>query len=226
MITENIPIITLDGPSGTGKGTLCHMLAKYLGWHFLDSGALYRVLAIAAIKRKVSLDDIDNLLKILNLLDIQFITNEDLGVNVILDGEDVSAELRSEQTGQNASKIAVLPMVRAALLGKQREFAKLPGLVTDGRDMGTVVFPNAVLKIYLYADASERAKRRFLQLQEKGINSSIDEVMVELAKRDARDTQREYAPLKPATDAVFVDTTGLTIAQVFANILQLIHEKL
>lgn len=226
MSTENIPIITLDGPSGTGKGTLCHMLAKHLGWHFLDSGALYRVLALAAIKRKVSLDDIDNLLKILSLLDIEFITNEDLGVNVILDGEDVSAELRSEQTGQNASKIAVLPMVRAALLGKQREFAKLPGLVTDGRDMGTVVFPNAILKIYLYADASERAKRRFLQLQEKGINATIDEVNIELAKRDARDTQRQYAPLKPATDAVFVDTTGLTIAQVFANILQLIHEKL
>lgn len=225
MSIQNIPIITLDGPSGTGKGTLCHMLAKHLGWHFLDSGALYRVLALGAIKRDIELDNIDSLLNIVDTLNISFIANDDLEVKTILDGEDVTEELRFEQTGQNASKIAALPTIRAALLDKQRAFAKLPGLVTDGRDMGTVVFPNAILKIYLYATSEERAKRRYLQLQAKGINVSLERVANELAERDFRDTERQYAPLKPALDAVLVDTTGLTIAQVFANILQLLHEK-
>ncbi len=226
MNIDNIPIITLDGPSGTGKGTLCHMLAKHLGWHFLDSGVLYRVLALAAAKRDVSLDDASKLVEIVNEVNLRFLAHDDLDVKILLDEEDVSQELRTEQTGQNASKVAALPVVRAALLDKQRAFAQLPGLVTDGRDMGTVVFPKAILKIYLYASAEERARRRYLQLQDKGINVSLEQVADELAKRDSRDTERQHAPLKPAEDAVLIDTTGLSIAQVFANILQLIHEKL
>ncbi len=226
MIADNIPIITLDGPSGTGKGTLCHMVAKHLGWHFLDSGALYRVLALAAVKRQVSLDDLDKLVAIASSLNLNFITNDSLEVSILLDEEDVSKELRSEEIGQSASKVAALPLVRSALLDRQRAFAKLPGLVTDGRDMGTVVFPNAFLKIYLYASAAERAQRRYLQLQGKGINVSLEQVTEELAQRDARDMDRKSSPLKPAKDAILIDTTGLSIAQVFANILQLIHEKL
>lgn len=222
----NIPIITLDGPSGTGKGTLCHMLAKHLNWNFLDSGVLYRILALAAFKKSVNLDDLDGLLGIANTLNLRFVVADDSDVKVLLDGVEVTKELRTEQTGQNASKIAALPMVRSVLLERQREFARLPGLVTDGRDMGTVVFPNAILKIYLYASEAERAKRRYLQLQDKGINVSLEQVAKELAERDARDMARQHAPLKPAEDAVLVDTTGLSIAQVFANILQLLHEKL
>lgn len=226
MNTKNIPIITLDGPSGTGKGTLCHMLAKHLGWNFLDSGVLYRILALAAVKRSVDLVECDKLVAIIDLLNISFISNDNLDTTVLLDNADITQELRSEQTGQNASKIATLPAVRSALLDKQRAFAKLPGLVTDGRDMGTVVFPDAILKVYLYASEEERAKRRYLQLQAKGVNVSLLQVTEELAKRDLRDTERQCSPLKPAADAVLVDTTGLTIAQVFANILQLTHEKL
>lgn len=226
MTLQNIPIITLDGPSGTGKGTLCHMLAKHLGWNFLDSGALYRILALATTKLSIDLADSAKITDIVNRLDIKFIPTANLDVTVLLDNKDVTKELRSEQTGQNASKIAILPSVRLALLAKQRDFAKFPGLVTDGRDMGTVVFPEAFLKIYLYASEGERARRRYLQLHEKGINLSLKQVADELAQRDLRDCKRQVAPLMPAEDAVLVDTTGLTIAQVFTNILQLIHQKL
>ena len=226
MTKENVQVITLDGPSGTGKGTLCHKVAKHLGWNFLDSGALYRVLAVAAIQQNVSFDNLDKLIEIAVDLDLNFVANDNLEVTVILSGQDVTAEIRAEQTGQNASKLAALPAVREALLQRQRDFATAPGLVTDGRDMGTVVFPNASLKIYLDASSAERARRRHLQLQARGINVSLEQVEEELAKRDARDMAREHAPLKPAEDAVLIDTTGLTIAQVFANILQLIHEKL
>lgn len=226
MIKEIVPIITLDGPSGTGKGTLCHKIAKHLGWNFLDSGAIYRVLAVAALRRNISFTDIDNLISTAINLDLQFSANDNLDISVFLDGKDVSQEVRSEETGQNASKIGVLPAVREALLQRQRDFAELPGLVTDGRDMGTVVFPDAMIKIYLFASAEERAKRRYLQLQAKGISVSLQQIEEELKLRDARDTQREHAPLKPASDAFMVDTTGLSIAQVFANILQLIHQKL
>jgi len=226
MNTKEAPIITLDGPSGTGKGTLSHMLAKHLGWGYLDSGVFYRILALEAFRRDIGLENSNKLIEITSLLNISFIPNENLDTTVLLDGEDISLELRSEQTGQNASKVAALPEVRLALLDKQRAFAKLPGLVTDGRDMGTVVFPNAILKVFLFASEAERARRRYLQLQEKGVNVSLIEVTEELKKRDLRDTQRECSPLKPADDAILVDTTGLTIAQVFANILQLIDDKL
>lgn len=219
------PVITIDGPSGTGKGTICHMLARHLGWHFLDSGALYRVLAFAAVKHAIDFNDVDKLVTLAHHLDLRF--EVDLAQNsvVLLDKQDISSEIRAEQCGQNASKIAVVPEIRQALLARQRAFATAPGLVTDGRDMGTVVFPQAPLKIYLYASTEERAARRFLQLKESGNNASLAQVVDELAKRDARDTARACSPLRPADDAIQIDTTGLTIVQVFDNVLQLVNKR-
>ena len=217
-----VPVITLDGPSGTGKGTLCHMLAEELGWHFLDSGAIYRVLAYAARKRSIDTQDVDKLVKLAHGLHLRFV----LGGVVLLDEEDISDAIRAERCGQEASQIAVIPEVRAALLARQRAFATLPGLVTDGRDMGTVVFPDAILKIYLYASASERAQRRYLQLKASGNDARLSQVVEELAKRDARDTSREHAPLMPAEDAVQIDTTGLTIVQVFDSVLYYVRSRI
>lgn len=224
--SKNVPVITLDGPSGTGKGTICHMLANHLQWHVLDSGSIYRVLALAARKKQIDFNNELDLVELAHALDLRFETDPEQKARVLLEGKNVIEEIRSEQCGQDASKIAVLPKVREALLARQRAFAMLPGLVTDGRDMGTVVFPDAVLKIYLYASSEERAFRRYLQLKEKKIDASLAEVVDELAKRDARDTSRLHAPLKPAEDAVFIDTTGLTIVQVFNNVLKLVDEHL
>lgn len=223
---HNISVITIDGPSGTGKGTLCHMLAKKLNWNFLDSGAIYRVLAYAAIKSNIDLNDVDSLVELANQLDLRFDVDKTQSSIVILDEKNISNEIREESTGQNASKIAAIPEVRHALLERQRAFATPPGLVTDGRDMGTVVFPKAKLKIFLYASDEERANRRYLQLKESGNNASLAQVMEELLKRDARDTARSHSPLLPAVDAIKLDTTGLTIAQVFANVLQLTNDRL
>lgn len=219
-----VPVITLDGPSGTGKGTICHMLANHLDWHVLDSGCIYRVLAYAARKKSINFDNVAEMVQLAHSLDIRFETDPHLKGTVLLDKEDVFNQIRSEECGQDASKIAVVPEIRDALLARQRAFAMLPGLVTDGRDMGTVVFPQAILKIYLDASPEERAQRRYFQLKEKGINVSLGQVADELAKRDARDTARLHAPLKPAEDAIHVDTTGLTIVQVFNNVLQLIDK--
>ncbi len=226
MKHDQIPIITLDGPSGTGKGTLCYKLAAHLGWHVLDSGAIYRVLAYAAKLNKLSLEDVPALVTLAESLNLRFETAPWQTNQVLLDNKNVFEEIRTEQCGQDASKLAVLVDVRAALLQRQRDFAQLPGLVTDGRDMGTVVFPDACLKIYLFASEKERATRRYFQLKEKGIDVSLAKVVDELAKRDARDTQRSQSPLKPAVDAALIDTTGLTIAQVFENVLILINEHL
>lgn len=226
MSRQHVPVITLDGPSGTGKGTLCHLLAEHLGWHFLDSGAIYRVLAFAAIKYRIDLTDVEQLVVQAHQLNLSFEVCPESHCIVYLDGQDISHDIRTEQCGQDASKIAVIPDVRAALLARQRAFAISPGLVTDGRDMGTVVFPDAILKIYLSASVDERANRRYLQLKESGNNVSLAQVVNELAKRDARDTQRTHAPLKPAEDSVFVDTTGLKISQVFDFVLKLINERL
>lgn len=223
---RNVPVITLDGPSGTGKGTLCHRLANHLDWHVLDSGCLYRVLAYAARKKRVDFNNVVAMVELANSLNLHFETDPHQKSQVVLDGKNVFDEIRSEQCGQDASKIAVVPEVREALLARQRAFARIPGLVTDGRDMGTVVFPEAVLKIYLYASVEERASRRYFQLKENGIDVSLAEVVDELAKRDARDTERLHAPLKPAEDAVLIDTTGLTIVQVFSNVLKLVDERL
>ncbi|MDP3704649.1 MAG: (d)CMP kinase [Legionellaceae bacterium] len=222
--TQDVPVITLDGPSGTGKGTLCYRLAKHLGWHFLDSGAIYRVLAYAATKQALDYHEIAKLVTLAVSLRLRFDVDDDGHAIVFLDGEDVSQHIRSEQVGQDASKIAEIPDVREALLTRQRAFAELPGLVTDGRDMGTVVFPKAILKLYLYATAEERAMRRYLQLKSKGNDASLAQVIDELAKRDARDMARAHSPLTPASDAVQVDTTGLTIVQVLESILQLVRK--
>lgn len=227
MINKNhIPVITLDGPSGTGKGTICHLLAKRLKWNMLDSGAIYRVLAFAARKKSIALSDIEQLKDLALSLNLRFESTEQNESKVLLDNEEVSSQIRTEQCGQDASRVAVIPEVREALLARQRGFAQPPGLVTDGRDMGTVVFPNAALKVFLYANEEERAQRRYLQLKEKEISVSLAQVVEELVKRDTRDTARTHAPLKPADDAVKIDTTGLSIAQVFESILELLPERL
>ena len=225
-VSSSVPVITIDGPSGTGKGTICHLLANHLNWHVLDSGSLYRVLAYAARTKGLDFNDSSALVELAHNLNIRFDTNPHHKSQVILDGNDVFDQLRTEQCGQDASKIAAVPEIRDALLARQRAFAQAPGLVTDGRDMGTVVFPNAILKIYLYATPEVRAFRRYFQLKEKGIDASLAEVVDELAKRDARDTQRLHAPLKPAADSVLIDTTGLTVVQVFDNVLKLTDEHL
>lgn len=221
-----VPIITLDGPSGTGKGTICQMLAKHLNWNVLDSGCIYRALALAAKKNHTNLQNEFVLAELARGLDLQFVINTQYNTKVLLDGQDVTQEIRSEQCGQNASQIAILPEVRKALLNRQRAFAIPPGLVTDGRDMGTVVFPNAILKIFLYASPEERAIRRHLQLKEKGIDVSLCKVVNELTQRDSRDSSRIHAPLQPSADSFFIDTTGLTIVQVFNNVLKFVKEHL
>ncbi|MFC5077208.1 Cytidylate kinase [Vibrio thalassae] len=224
-MSSNTPVITVDGPSGAGKGTLCMLLAEKLGYHLLDSGAIYRVLALAAIHHGVDLESEDALVPLAMHLDVQFIAEGDL-VKVILEGEDVSGELRKEETGNAASKIAALPRVREALLRRQRAFNVEPGLVADGRDMGTVVFTEAPVKIFLDASAEERAQRRFKQLQLKGLNVRFDDLLSEIEERDYRDRNRAVAPLRPADDALVLDSTSLNIEQVLEKALQYIESKL
>ncbi|KTC97117.1 cytidylate kinase [Legionella geestiana] len=226
MSENRVPVITLDGPSGTGKGTLCHRLAVHLGWHLLDSGAIYRVLALAARRRGLDFNNHEALTALAHTLDLRFETFPDGEQRVLLEGCDVAREIREEPCGEDASKLAVIAVLRDALLARQRAFAEAPGLVTDGRDMGTVVFPNALLKVYLFAAPEERAKRRYFQLKEKGNDVSLAQVVEELHRRDARDMAREHAPLKPAADAVLLDTTGLTITQVFNSVLELLNKRL
>lgn len=217
-------IITVDGPSGAGKGTLCHALAEKLKADFLDSGAIYRITALAAVKKGISLDDEVALAQLGRQLDIRF-EPKNGEVNVILDGENVGDQIRTAEAGQNASKVAALPQVRAALLQRQRDFASANGLVADGRDMGTVVFPNAQVKLFLDASAEERTKRRVKQLQEKGFNANFDDILAEIKERDFRDRNREVAPLVPAADALLLDSTHLSIDEVIAQALSYISSK-
>ncbi|MFA0410587.1 (d)CMP kinase [Vibrio splendidus] len=219
------PVITVDGPSGAGKGTLCMLLADKLGFHLLDSGAIYRVLALAAIHHGVDTESEDALVPLATHLDVQFIAEGDL-VKVILEGEDVSGELRKEETGMAASKVAALPRVREALLRRQRAFSAAPGLVADGRDMGTVVFPEAEAKIFLDASAEERASRRLKQLQQKGLDVKFDDLLSEIQERDDRDRNRLVAPLRPAEDALVLDSTSMNIEQVVEKALHYIESKL
>ncbi|MBN4073789.1 MAG: cytidylate kinase [Gammaproteobacteria bacterium] len=219
-MTAAAPIITLDGPGGAGKGTISRLLACRLGWHLLDSGAMYRVTALAATKSGVDFSDIAAVTKVASTLDVVF-EPSDSGVSVILAGEDVSAEIRTEACGELASRVATIGPVREALLGRQRAFQRMPGLVADGRDMGTVVFPAAELKIYLTASAEERARRRYKQLIGKGISVNLARLLEDIVERDQRDMTRELAPLKPAEDAVVVDTTALTIDEVVTKISNL-----
>lgn len=219
-MTEQIPLITIDGPSGSGKGTIATLLAKHLGYNLLDSGAIYRVLAAAAQKHQVPLDNQQALVELAENLDVIFNVEAKQAKHcIMLEGEDVSAKIRTELVGNNASKVAALPEVRKALLQRQREFLKAPGLVADGRDMGTVIFPDAPLKFFLTASAEERAKRRYIQLKDAGENVILGSLIDEIKKRDERDSNRSVAPLKPATDAILIDSTNLTIEQVLQEIL-------
>ncbi|GHA90834.1 (d)CMP kinase [Modicisalibacter luteus] len=217
-------VLTLDGPGGAGKGTISRLIAERLGWHLLDSGALYRLTAQAAVKHGVSFDDEPALARLAETLDVTFLA-EDSVTRVMLEGEDVSTAIRTEAAGERASQVAVLPAVRQALLARQRDFRQMPGLVADGRDMGTVVFPDAPLKIFLTASAEERARRRFLQLQEAGENASLPSLLKEIQARDARDMQRAVAPLKPAHDAIELDTTELAIPDVVDHIQRLLADQ-
>lgn len=222
---KKAPVITIDGASGTGKGTISQILAHKLGWKFLDSGALYRVLALAAQKHQITFDDEKSLKVLAENLDVQFIAQENALPCIILEGEDVTDVIRTEEMGDAASIVAALPAVRTALLSRQRAFREAPGLVADGRDMGTVVFPDAELKIFLKASLSERATRRLNQLKERGINVNLTVLIDELRQRDRRDQERIVAPLKPATDAICIDTDYLTIEQVIERILFEIKQK-
>jgi cytidylate kinase len=218
---SEIPVLTIDGPSGSGKGTLAQRMAEKLGWHYLDSGAIYRVLAQAALKHHIDLADESALAELAEHLDVQFLLNNGQ-LQVMLQGEDVSLLIRSEQAGNAASKVAAFPAVRTALLQRQRDFRQAPGLVTDGRDMGTVVFPDAAFKVFLTASAEVRAERRYKQLKEKGIDSNLSDLVAEISERDERDTQREVAPLRPADDAVIMDSTQLGIEAVLEKVSALI----
>ncbi len=215
MVESDIPVITVDGPGGSGKGTITQMLAKSLGWHLLDSGALYRLTALAALRQGVPLDDESQLVGVAASLDVSFEpTAPGEPVRVLLSGDDVTNEVRTEACGDNASKVAVIQPVRDALLQRQRDFRVAPGLVADGRDMGTVVFPDAPVKIFLTASAEERAQRRYSQLKDAGVDVNIDALLKEIRVRDERDMNREAAPLKPADDAQVIDSTGLSIKEV------------
>lgn len=219
-MNASLPVITIDGPSGSGKGTVAGLLAKRLGWRLLDSGALYRLLAFAARNHGVDLTNEEALKVLAAHLDVQFSAKTGGGQRIILEGEDVTDVIRSEQVGAGASQVAALPAVREALLQRQRAFLEAPGLVADGRDMGTVVFPQAQLKIFLTASAEERARRRYLQLKGKGMEADQASLLQEIQERDERDSQRSVAPLKPASDAIVLDSTSLSIDEVQEKILK------
>jgi cytidylate kinase len=223
---ENIPVITIDGPSGAGKGTVARIVAEQLGWHLLDSGAIYRVLAVAAQHHNISVDDEDSLLPVAAHLDVQFQICSSGEGKVILEGEDVTNVIRAEEIGALASKVAAFPRVREALLRRQRAFKVGPGLVADGRDMGTVVFTRAPVKVFLTASTEIRAQRRFNQLKDKGFDVKIGRLLDDIRLRDERDQNRKVAPLVPAEGALIIDSTELSIDGVVSKILSFSNEKL
>lgn len=214
-----VPVITIDGPSGSGKGTIASAVAEQLGYHFLDSGALYRVVALASLNRKIAEDDTQSLVDLARTAPIEFRRSLDGGSQVLLGGQEVTRDLRREEVGDRASRIATIKPLRAELLTRQRRWRRLPGLVADGRDMGTVIFPDAVLKIYLTASAEIRAERRHKQLIDKGMQANIAGLLADIIERDNRDYNREIAPLQPAEDSVSIDSTELTIDEVVTKVL-------
>lgn len=214
------PVITIDGPSGVGKGTLAQYLVCKTGFHLLDSGAIYRALAYGAVKNEIALDDIPGLVALSTHLPVEF-----KATSILYDGLDVTSKVRNEETAAVASTVAVIPEVRAALLQRQKDFANLPGLVADGRDMGTVVFPGSPVKLYLTASAEIRAERRVKQLKNQGIDANIAQITQDIKERDERDTGRKTAPLKPADDAIIIDTSNLDIQEVCQKAESLLWEK-
>jgi len=229
MNKSNTPVICLDGPSGVGKGTICLTVAKKLGWHILDSGSLYRITALQVSRKfpETEVVDIDEsqLVEIANTLNVTY--EEVKGeLAIILDGQEISSLIRNEKIGDIASKVAALPVIRSALLERQRAFLQQPGLIADGRDMGTVVFPDAPLKIFMTASAEERAQRRYKQLKDKGIDVNLASLVEELRQRDERDMKRKTAPLKPASDAIIIDTTSLDIEQVTKEVLYWVEQRI
>jgi len=219
------PIVTIDGPSGSGKGTISRAVARHVGWHLLDSGALYRLVALAGLAAGAASEDQERHAELAARMDVRFGSHPDGGERVWLDGRDVTGEIRSEAAGQGASRVAAWPGVRAALLERQRAFARAPGLVADGRDMGTVVFPGADLKIFLTATPEERALRRHKQLKDKGSDVSLPALSREIAARDLRDQTRQIAPLRPAPDACVIDSTGLEVGAVVGRVLELMAAR-
>ncbi|EGI72469.1 MULTISPECIES: (d)CMP kinase [Pseudoalteromonas] len=218
-----MPVITVDGPSGSGKGTVCRLLADKLGWDVLDSGAIYRVLSLAALHHQIALDNEEGLVPLAANLDVQFLVDSQTNAGkVILEGEDVTTTIRNEEVGAAASKVAALPRVREALLRRQRAFRTENGLIADGRDMGTVVFQDAPLKIYLTASAQERARRRFVELNTRGLDVTLSGLLQDIQARDERDMNRTVAPLVPAEDAIEIDTSDLNAQQVFDKVITLL----
>lgn len=218
-----IPVLTIDGPSGVGKGTVAYIMAQKLQWNLLDSGAIYRAFAVAATNREIEIDNVDDLLKLASNLDLKFQSDPDQNnLNIYLDNVEISAELRTEKTAELASNYAMIGPLRKSLLLRQQKFKQLPGLVADGRDMGTVVFSDALFKVFLTADVEERAKRRLKQLHDKGIAGNISHTLEEVQKRDERDANRKYSPLKPAKGALIIDTTNLTINEVVTKVMALV----
>ena len=221
MSGPSCPVVTLDGPSGSGKGTISRAVARRVSWHLLDSGALYRLVALAGATAGLAPDDVARHAALASAMHVEFGWTAGGEEQVRLDGRDVSHEIRSETAGAGASRVAAWPEVRAALLTRQRAFAQAPGLVADGRDMGTVVFPRAELKIFLTATPEERARRRYKQLKDKGSDVSLAALSREIAERDLRDQTRQVAPLRPAADACVIDSTGLDVGTVVARVLEL-----
>lgn len=222
-----VPVITIDGPSGSGKGTIAQMLAKQLKWHFLDSGVLYRAIGWAVLHRKVDVADHAALKELVDTIDINM-QIADIGdeAKIFVDQQDITDDIRSEACSQMASITSAIPFVRAALLERQRQFRQAPGLVTDGRDMGTVVFPDASVKFYLTASVEERANRRYTQLIKKGKHVSLPDILRELRARDERDANRAIAPAKPADDVILVDTTSLDVNGAFQTVLQHVKKRI
>lgn len=216
-----VPVVTIDGPSGSGKGTISLTTAQKLGWHFLDSGAIYRLLALSILNHNLPLDDEAILVDVAHRLDVQFTAESGGELEIYLENKPVTNKIRTEECGNAASKVAVVPAVREALLERQRGFRQAPGLIADGRDMGTVVFPDATLKIFLTASAEERAKRRYNQLKQKGIDANLAHLRDEIAERDKRDAERAVSPLKTADDAIIIDSTHMSIDEVVEQVMSL-----